>query len=1576
MKNDQSNIYTNIEILSTKLKNLPSEDEDQFYDEYAEEISGCKIVERISKFDSNEFHYRWSFLIILLIFYNIFSAGYFFGTITYPTGIWIGIELISEGIIVADFIIRIRITKYSDIEKMWFLKEDFTTIKLILLVLSSFPYSIMFELFGKMQSTTLIALRFLKLLRIYQIKEFFEKKDLIIKSKFSKLTIYKIILGILVLTHFSAMLWLFDCKSYEDGCSIGDKSDFDAYIVAIFWASETLTGVVLTKLSTNAVNQKIIIFSTIFASIILYCSIFCILMTYLQNINLKRIERSTHKGIIQNWCEKRKINQALRQRIYSYYILANEKFIESIKIDLPTELPLSIKSEISLHLHKDLISKVKLFEMGEPSFMMSMVRAFTSEVFLPGDCIIRIDDFANSMYFISKGLVEILATDGISQIALLDDGCYFGEIGILLNCCRTVSVKAVVSSILAQISKEELISILANFPEHYDFLMNVAKQRLKTCTKEDIDLLYDLVEDNYSSSDSDRSGELETPQYYAPAEHDYKSFILRLFTVPHSKSRKGSIRIDPLSWFFYLWTILLCSAYTACLFIIPYSIAFSPNYVLLGIDLGSYLIFLLDIIVKYNSSIITEYRSYIQDKETIQKTIFNDYFTLDILSIIPSDWVYCAFECNSSSMYYLKLLRLLKLYRVISLLTIIKNSEQTSAHILRLASFMYIFLASGHIIACFLTAISTSSKLDNYIENLYWSFSILSITTYGDINTIDTYGQLFILLLMNLSKLCVVYLYAECSNLIEEINKPYTDFISKINYTEEWMAHVKLKFELKEKVRSFYKFLWEKLRGFNEEEILNNLPESLSIDLRYEVFSGLSNSEIFPKDERGAMLGIIRKCRLSMFSKGMHIINQGELGLEMFFIIEGLVDIINSDGVLIKELHEGDFFGEFSMLDETPTTRSASAIAKSNLTLAVLSAEDFRLVSSIYPGFESKVRSLATLRAHGRRFDENTKGEINFNDGQKLSSKDILEEKSLENIEGEFSGMVSDNNYELENKNLTTIMETKAFDQQIIVKFNPLTLRIYHYHSKVWLYFCIWLWNIIFMPLQLAFNINFRNGYLLLEIITIIFYSVMSIYYSSLYAWTKSNFTKFIKTKNPKIYLFYSIYHLIIAFPFAMIASLTSENPSKLVLAICCYIRISNAYFIFLLFRNLKQRKIYWYMVIQCIEILVIVFCFAHIIACNFILVGTSWISEIQNPSNTDIYVNAFYWSVSTIAHDSLGDIKAISDQEKLYTCFIQFLSCFFYALIFGTIISLIGTHKFTLRNKLYNDYSHVIMFLKKKGIDNKFQKVIDDYFNDLWSKNKGITESEVLACIPSSLKVEIFLSRYGCILEKTDIFTNELGLNISLIRSIYSMMRIQFNLLGDIILRIDDLSYDMYIIIDGEATIIALEGNSILDILGPGSHFGETNMLLDINIRTATVVATKISQLGVISKNNMQLLLQCYPEWKEKLMQSTKDRMLRTFKTNDMEEVNKVCGKIYELLTNSPETNKAYTKQSEQLIAHRVAEILSDEVIDKLLTLNVLHLILIIYSCIAIPLEIISSNYNNNLLVAMEGLCICESVI
>jgi CRP-like cAMP-binding protein len=44
------------------------------------------------------------------------------------------------------------------------------------------------------------------------------------------------------------------------------------------------------------------------------------------------------------------------------------------------------------------------------------------------------------MYFIRKGIVKIIANDNHTVIALMNEGSYFGEIGILITKKRTVSV--------------------------------------------------------------------------------------------------------------------------------------------------------------------------------------------------------------------------------------------------------------------------------------------------------------------------------------------------------------------------------------------------------------------------------------------------------------------------------------------------------------------------------------------------------------------------------------------------------------------------------------------------------------------------------------------------------------------------------------------------------------------------------------------------------------------------------------------------------------------------------------------------------------------------------------------------------------------------------------------------------------------------------------------------------------------------------------------------------------------------------------------------------------------------------
>jgi CRP/FNR family transcriptional regulator, cyclic AMP receptor protein len=62
------------------------------------------------------------------------------------------------------------------------------------------------------------------------------------------------------------------------------------------------------------------------------------------------------------------------------------------------------------------------------------------------------------------------------------------------------------------------------------------------------------------------------------------------------------------------------------------------------------------------------------------------------------------------------------------------------------------------------------------------------------------------------------------------------------------------------------------------------------------------------------------------------IIRQGEPGLGMYIIQSGTAVVVAEPGnIQLSELGDGDFFGEVSLLDETP--RSATVVAKSHCTI-------------------------------------------------------------------------------------------------------------------------------------------------------------------------------------------------------------------------------------------------------------------------------------------------------------------------------------------------------------------------------------------------------------------------------------------------------------------------------------------------------------------------------------------------------------------------------------------------------------------------------------------------------------------
>ncbi len=88
--------------------------------------------------------------------------------------------------------------------------------------------------------------------------------------------------------------------------------------------------------------------------------------------------------------------------------------------------------------------------------------------------------------------------------------------------------------------------------------------------------------------------------------------------------------------------------------------------------------------------------------------------------------------------------------------------------------------------------------------------------------------------------------------------------------------------------------------------------------------------------------------------EGRVIVREGEWAYEFFAIEEGTCEVRRGDQ-LLAELGPGDFFGEMGLVGDT--RRNASVVAKSPLTVVVMTAQAFRQTSRELPEVAGKIRA-------------------------------------------------------------------------------------------------------------------------------------------------------------------------------------------------------------------------------------------------------------------------------------------------------------------------------------------------------------------------------------------------------------------------------------------------------------------------------------------------------------------------------------------------------------------------------------------------------------------------------------------
>ena len=146
-----------------------------------ESIPEIEILEKISTFDKHDFHFKWSLLIFLCNIYNFFTVPYFLAISSFPSGVWLGLELFFEFILLADLLGRLSFHKSIKSRPYWLLQEEDSILTYLFFVISSLPYSFLSLILNPDLSSLAPSIsRALKTFRYFQFRTFFKNTEIIL----------------------------------------------------------------------------------------------------------------------------------------------------------------------------------------------------------------------------------------------------------------------------------------------------------------------------------------------------------------------------------------------------------------------------------------------------------------------------------------------------------------------------------------------------------------------------------------------------------------------------------------------------------------------------------------------------------------------------------------------------------------------------------------------------------------------------------------------------------------------------------------------------------------------------------------------------------------------------------------------------------------------------------------------------------------------------------------------------------------------------------------------------------------------------------------------------------------------------------------------------------------------------------------------------------------------------------------------------------------------------------------------------------------------------------------------------
>lgn len=327
-------------------------------------------------------------------------------------------------------------------------------------------------------------LRLPRLLWSPEILTFFNDLERNVKVNPGYIRLIKLALAVLIWAHtFGCVFFYIGSLEIPTGNSwliaqhLENESLFTQYVRSVYWSMTTMATVGYGDIVPVTRAETIFVLFAEFAGVSIFAYLVGSIAILVANLNAVTQAYRHKMDAVHNYLKLRDIPAGLEERIKNFY---DYLWFRSNGIDdaeVLKDLPVSLKTETALYIHRKGLSQVPIFQGISPLCLNAIVKLFKNEIYTPGDYIIRQGEIGKEMYFISRGTVEVVSGDGKTVFATLRDGAFFGEIALLFAERRTASVKALTYCDLFCLKKEDLQSVLKDYPDLEQDMLRIAKER-------------------------------------------------------------------------------------------------------------------------------------------------------------------------------------------------------------------------------------------------------------------------------------------------------------------------------------------------------------------------------------------------------------------------------------------------------------------------------------------------------------------------------------------------------------------------------------------------------------------------------------------------------------------------------------------------------------------------------------------------------------------------------------------------------------------------------------------------------------------------------------------------------------------------------------------------------------------------------------------------------------------------------------------------------------------------------------------------------------------------------------------